>query len=160
VTHADADQPARQGSTPATGGIAYSRGAPGRHRRAVRWLARGWDDFRQTGMRGAFYGVVFALMGSLIALVYATRWQLTMGLTAGFFLIGPFVCTGIYELSRQRARGEPADPASQHGLLETQHGRGRVFCGHPHFRDDRLGARVGRAVRAVLDHRLSRPQRA
>ncbi len=73
----------------------------------LRWLARGWDDFRATGFRGAFYGAVFALMGTLIALVYATRWQLTMGLTAGFFLMGPFVCTGIYELSRQRARAEP-----------------------------------------------------
>jgi uncharacterized membrane protein len=30
-----------------------------------------------------------------------------MGLTAGFFLMGPFICTGIYELSRQRERGEP-----------------------------------------------------
>lgn len=73
----------------------------------LRWLARGWDDFRATGFRGAFYGAVFALMGTLIALVYATRWQLTMGLTAGFFLVGPFVCTGIYELSRQRACAEP-----------------------------------------------------
>ncbi len=73
----------------------------------LRWLARGWEDFRATGFRGAFYGAIFALMGTLIALVYATKWQLTMGLTAGFFLVGPFVCTGIYELSRQRARGEP-----------------------------------------------------
>lgn len=76
---------------------------------AFGWLARGWDDFRATGLRGALYGLVFAAMGGLIALVYATKWQLTMGLTAGFFLIGPFVCTGIYELSRQRARGEPID---------------------------------------------------
>lgn len=72
-----------------------------------RWLARGWDDFRATGFRGGFYGAVFALMGTLIAFVYATKWQLTMGLTAGFFLMGPFVCTGLYELSRQRARAEP-----------------------------------------------------
>lgn len=72
----------------------------------LRWLARGWDDFRATRFRGAFYGAVFALMGTLIALIYATRWQLTMGLTAGFFLIGPFVCTGLYELSRQRERAE------------------------------------------------------
>lgn len=74
-----------------------------------RWLARGWQDFRATGFRGAFYGAVFALMGTLIWLVYSTRWQLTMGLTAGFFLVGPFVCTGLYELSRQRERGEPAN---------------------------------------------------
>ncbi len=77
----------------------------------LRWLALGWDDFRATGFRGAFYGLVFALMGALVAMVYATRWQLTMGLTAGFFLLGPFVCTGLYELSRQRARGEPVSLA-------------------------------------------------
>jgi uncharacterized membrane protein len=75
----------------------------------LRWLARGWDDFRATGFRGAYYGVIFVLMGLLISVVYASRWQLTMGLTAGFFLMGPFVCTGIYELSRQRARGETVD---------------------------------------------------
>jgi uncharacterized membrane protein len=70
------------------------------------WLARGWGDFRATGFRGIFYGIVFALMGIAISAVYATRWQLTMGLVAGFFLVGPFVCTGTYELSRQRERGE------------------------------------------------------
>jgi uncharacterized membrane protein len=74
-----------------------------------RWLARGWADFRATGYRAAFYGVLFVLMGLLIELIYATRWQLTMALTAGFFLVGPFVCTGIYELSRQRERGEATD---------------------------------------------------
>lgn len=74
-----------------------------------RWLALGWRDFRATGLRGALYGALFALMGSLIALVYSTQWQLTMGLTAGFFLVGPFVCTGVYELSRQLERGEPPD---------------------------------------------------
>jgi uncharacterized membrane protein len=75
----------------------------------MRWLARGGQDLRATGFRGVFYGAVFAAMGTAIALVFATRWQLTMGLTAGFFLVGPFVCTGLYELSRQRERGEPPD---------------------------------------------------
>lgn len=75
------------------------------------WLAAGWQDFRATGFRGAFYGLVFALMGLAIFTIYETRWQLTMGLTAGFFLLGPFVCTGLYELSRQRERGEPASLA-------------------------------------------------
>ena len=70
------------------------------------WVARGWDDMGATGFRGVFYGGVFALMGLLVTVVYATRWQLTMGLTAGFFLIGPFVCAGVYELSRQLERGE------------------------------------------------------
>lgn len=71
------------------------------------WLAAGWDDFRAAGYRAAFYGLVFACMGWAVGFVYETKWQLTMGLTAGFFLLGPFVCSGIYELSRQRERGEP-----------------------------------------------------
>lgn len=71
------------------------------------WLAAGWRDFHATGYRAAFYGLVFACMGWAVGFVYETQWQLTMGLTAGFFLIGPFVCAGIHELSRQRERGEP-----------------------------------------------------
>lgn len=71
-----------------------------------RWLARGFGDMRATKLRGSFYGFLFVVMGYLIALVYETKWQLTMGMTAGFFLIGPFVCCGIYWLSRQHARGE------------------------------------------------------
>ena len=73
------------------------------------WLARGWADLRATRFVGAFYGALFALMGLAITSIYEAKWQLTMGLTAGFFLVGPFVCCGIYWLSRQRARGEPVD---------------------------------------------------
>lgn len=72
-----------------------------------RWLARGAEDMFATRFRGSFYGFVFGVMGLLIATVYETQWQLTMGMAAGFFLVGPFVCCGIYWLSRQRARGEP-----------------------------------------------------
>jgi uncharacterized membrane protein len=71
-----------------------------------RWLARGAEDMFATRFRGSFYGFLFGVMGLLIATVYETQWQLTMGMAAGFFLIGPFVCCGIYWLSRQRARGE------------------------------------------------------
>lgn len=71
------------------------------------WLSRGWEDMRATRYVGTFYGAVFALMGLAITTIYQTKWQLTMGLTAGFFLVGPFVCCGVYWLSRQRARGEP-----------------------------------------------------
>ncbi|NLD70071.1 MAG: DUF2189 domain-containing protein [Limnobacter sp.] len=79
----------------------------------LRWLALGWGDLVASRFRGSFYGLVFALMGASIALIWRTQWQLTMGLTAGFFLLGPFVCTGVYELSRQLERGEGRNlPAS------------------------------------------------
>ena len=71
-----------------------------------KWLGAGWRDFTHTGMRGTYYGVCFAVMGYAIAVVYGNFWQATMGMMAGFFLMGPFICTGIYELSRQKERRE------------------------------------------------------
>ena len=68
----------------------------------VRWLKLGWQDLVATRFKGVFYGAVFVLMGYAIVLIYATKWQLTMGLIGGFFLMGPFLCTGIYDLSRQQ----------------------------------------------------------
>lgn len=68
------------------------------------WLQRGWQDLLATRFKGCVYGLVFVLMGYAIVWVYATRWQLTMGLIGGFFLMGPFLCTGIYDLSRQQEK--------------------------------------------------------
>ncbi|RCS58582.1 DUF2189 domain-containing protein [Parvibium lacunae] len=73
---------------------------------AIGWLRSGWQDLLATRGVGVFYGALFTLMGYAIQGIYATRWQLTMALTAGFFLLGPFLCAGVYELSRQRERGE------------------------------------------------------
>jgi uncharacterized membrane protein len=76
------------------------------HSLAFKWLQSGWFDMVNTRCRGCFYGAVFVLMGYFIAYIYGNLWQATMGVTAGFFLMGPFVCCGIYELSRQLERGE------------------------------------------------------
>ena len=68
-------------------------------------LADGAKEIRNTGFTGLVYGVIFVAMGYAIATVYQHLWQMTMGLTAGFFLLGPFLCCGIYDLSRQKERG-------------------------------------------------------
>lgn len=70
------------------------------------WLKLAWSDLVNTRFAGALYGALFVAMGFAITTVYATRWQLTMGLIGGFMLVGPFLATGIYELSRRRERGE------------------------------------------------------
>ncbi len=72
----------------------------------LKLLAEGVSEMRATGFAGMVYGVMFVLMGYAIAIIYEHIWQMTMGLSAGFFLMGPFVCCGIYELSRQKERGE------------------------------------------------------
>ncbi len=76
---------------------------------AMEWLRDGFADMTATRFAGAFYGTVFALIGLTIAFVYATFWKASMGLTAGFFLMGPLICTGIYDLSRQLQHGEPVN---------------------------------------------------
>ncbi len=70
-----------------------------------RFLAEGWKEMVATKFRSLFYGVIFVVMGYAIHGVYQNLWQMTMGLTAGFFLLGPFLCCGIYDLSRQHNRG-------------------------------------------------------
>ena len=72
-------------------------------------LVEGAKDMRATSYSGIAYGIVFVLMGYAIAELYQHVWQLTMGLTAAFFLMGPFVCCGIYDLSRQRDQDGKAD---------------------------------------------------
>lgn len=79
---------------------------------AMRFLAEGWEEMRQTGFKGITYGVLFVLMGYAIQFVYQHLWQMTMGLTAGFFLLGPFLCCGIYDLSRQHERGYRTNAAA------------------------------------------------
>ena len=54
-------------------------------------LAEGAEDMRATGFAGIAYGIVFVLMGYAISGVYQHLWQMTMGLTAAFFLMGPFI---------------------------------------------------------------------
>ena len=68
-------------------------------------LMDGAREMRATRFAGLLYGLLFVLMGQAIFTLYANIWQMTMGLTAGFFLMGPFICCGIYDLSRQHAQG-------------------------------------------------------
>jgi len=73
---------------------------------ALRWIAAGWSDLRAAPGASLFYGAMFALMGWLIYFVFRHAYEYTSALTAGFLLVGPFLCTGLYDISRRRAAGE------------------------------------------------------
>jgi uncharacterized membrane protein len=95
-----ADVEARSSSLPAVRVV--RAGAP------LRWLAAGWRDFRGHPLSSAFYGACFATMGYLIHVVFQHAYQYVSSLVTGFFLVGPFLAIGLYALSRQTERGEPA----------------------------------------------------
>jgi uncharacterized membrane protein len=71
------------------------------------WLAQGWGDFRARPLPSMFYGVCIAVMGWLIALTFRHAYEYVSALVTGFFLVGPFLATGLYALSQRRERGEP-----------------------------------------------------
>jgi len=72
---------------------------------AFGWLRQGFHDMRRAPGPSLAYGVSFALMGWLIALVFRHAYQYTSALSAGFLLVGPFLATGLYDISRRLAGG-------------------------------------------------------
>jgi uncharacterized membrane protein len=77
------------------------------YRAPLRWLAAGLADFRRAPLAGLAYGAAFTAMGWLIGFVFRHAYEYTTALTAGFLLLGPFLCTGLYDISRRLERGEP-----------------------------------------------------
>lgn len=70
-----------------------------------RWLALGWQDFMKCPKAGAFYGLCFFLMGHALWYVFHTAPAYVLALSAGFLLMGPFLCLGIYDASRSCEMG-------------------------------------------------------
>jgi uncharacterized membrane protein len=95
----------------------------------LRWLARGWADFRRAPAIGLFYGACFAGMGWLLLWIFAHAPAYTLGLSAGFLLVGPFLCVGLYDVSRRLERGETASFASSLTAWSTRTGTMAIFGG-------------------------------
>ncbi len=72
----------------------------------LRWLALGWRDFRRCPLIGVFYGACFMIMGWALLRVYEKSPAYVMALSAGFLLMGPFLCLGLYRVSQRLERGE------------------------------------------------------
>jgi uncharacterized membrane protein len=76
-------------------------------RQVWQWLARGFADLRATPLASLAQGLVVAIGGWIVVwLAQRLWWWLAPGAVSGFLIVGPILCTGLYELSRLRARGE------------------------------------------------------
>jgi uncharacterized membrane protein len=71
-----------------------------------RWIALGWRDFRQAPRIGLFFGACFVGMGWALLTVFENAPAYVLGLSAGFLLLGPFLCMGLYYASEQLALGQ------------------------------------------------------
>lgn len=75
----------------------------------LRWLALGWRDFLRAPLIGLFYGACFMAMGWALLAVFENAPAYTLALSAGFLLMGPFMCLGLYHVSRQLESGLQPD---------------------------------------------------
>ena len=74
-----------------------------------RWLAAGLRDFSRHPGIGLFYGACFMVMGWALLKVFEHAPAYTLALSAGFLLVGPFLCLGLYQVSLRLERGEQPD---------------------------------------------------
>jgi uncharacterized membrane protein len=74
---------------------------------SFRWLAAGARDYVAHPWPSVFYGTCFATMGWLISFTFRHAFEYVSALATGFYLVGPFLAIGLYDLSRRRERGEP-----------------------------------------------------
>jgi len=96
----------------------------------LRWLARGWRDFLLCPGIGLFYGLCFCLMGHALRWVFKSAPEYVLALSAGFLLVGPFLCLGLYDASRALELGGRA-PSLRSTLTAWKGNRGQmaIFAG-------------------------------
>ncbi len=94
-----------------------------------RWLRRGWRDFARAPAIGLFYGASFVVMGWLLLVLFRHAPAYTLALSAGFLLVGPFLCLGLYDVSRRLERGEPVSFAASLTAWRTRTGTLAIFGG-------------------------------
>jgi uncharacterized membrane protein len=88
-------------------------------------LGQGLRDFQAMPLYGLSFGALYAGGGIAIMLCLTAFGMVYLAypLAAGFALIGPFVATGLYEVSRRREAGLPVSIA---GIWTTVRSRGEI----------------------------------
>lgn len=91
------------------------------------WIAAGWRDFLRAPGIGLFYGLCFMAMGWGLLKVYQSAPAYTLALSAGFLLMGPFMCLGLYQVSMRLERGEQPDLGDSLTAWDTRMGQLAIF---------------------------------
>lgn len=93
------------------------------------WLSLGWRDFGQAPLIGLFYGACFVAMGWLLLACFQRAPEYTLALSAGFLLMGPFLCLGLYEASRTLGQGRQPSLLSSLTAWRASRSQLAIFAG-------------------------------
>jgi len=72
-----------------------------------RWLSKGIEDFKTANIHSLLYGLLFAVAGGITIWFTRSNPYLVMAIVTGFYLVGPPVAAGIYDMSQRIENGEP-----------------------------------------------------
>jgi uncharacterized membrane protein len=92
-----------------------------------RWLLLGWRDFVRAPGIGLFYGGCFVVMGWALLAVFEHAPAWTLALSAGFLLMGPFMCLGLYRVSQRLEAGQRPDFGDSLLAFDTRTGQLGIF---------------------------------
>ena len=93
----------------------------------LRWIGKGWRDFIRCPGIGLFYGGCFMVMGWALMKVYEAAPAYVMALSAGFLLMGPFLCLGLYRASQRLENGDKPDFGDSLLAWDTRTGQLAIF---------------------------------
>lgn len=71
-----------------------------------RWLTKGIDDFKVSNINSLLYGLIFAIAGIITIWFIRGNPYLVMAIITGFYLVGPPVAAGLYDMSQRIESGE------------------------------------------------------
>jgi uncharacterized membrane protein len=121
------DEPLVDNAAPATAAASPIVLRPLGFAAPFRWLAAGARDFRRAPFIGLFYGGCFMVMGWALLKVFEHAPAYTLALSAGFLLMGPFLCLGLYRTSQRLERGEKPDFGDSLLAWDTRTGQLAIF---------------------------------
>ena len=93
----------------------------------LRWLRLGLRDFLRCPGIGLFYGGCFVVMGWALLKAFENAPAYVLALSAGFLLLGPFLCLGLYRASQALERGETPDFGDSLLAWDTRTGTLAIF---------------------------------
>ena len=125
-SHTQADAPQGEGASPAPVPKAITLNKLS-FSDPPRWLVLGWRDFKRCPGIGLFYGGCFMVMGWALMKVYEAAPAYVMALSAGFLLMGPFLCLGLYRASQRLEAGEKPDFGDSLLAWDTRTGTLAIF---------------------------------
>lgn len=93
----------------------------------LQWLARGLHDYFGHPAISLFYGVCFMAMGWGLLKIYEHAPAYMLAASAGFLLMGPFLCMGLYHVSMRLEAGEVPDFGDSLTAWDSHIGQMAIF---------------------------------